>query len=280
MKIILSRKGFDSEYGGIPSPILSDGSLLSFPIPSAVDGYTIGDIAARGIDAGVLARDLSRGRLGASTRIHLDPFLSPVQPAPAGWRPALGQTSAAQSHLAAQGVGPGDCFLFYGWFRQVEETPTGWRYRPGAPHIHQIFGWLVIDEVLPIVTDRMRGLARHPWITTHPHIQRPGHYTDPRNTLYVARPGAAGAGLFSHFHPSLQLTAAGATRSVWSLPAWFWPSATAPPLTYHGNPRRWSADGPDRVRLRSASKGQEFVLDADYYPEAADWLAGLLATRR
>lgn len=33
-KIILSRKGFDSKYGGIPSPILPDGAMLSFPIPA------------------------------------------------------------------------------------------------------------------------------------------------------------------------------------------------------------------------------------------------------
>jgi len=33
MKIILSRKGFDSKNGGIASPILPDGALLSLPIP-------------------------------------------------------------------------------------------------------------------------------------------------------------------------------------------------------------------------------------------------------
>jgi len=33
MKIILSRKGFDSSYGGYPSPILPDKTLLSLPIP-------------------------------------------------------------------------------------------------------------------------------------------------------------------------------------------------------------------------------------------------------
>ncbi len=33
MKVILSRKGFDSSYGGCPSPILPDGTLLSLPIP-------------------------------------------------------------------------------------------------------------------------------------------------------------------------------------------------------------------------------------------------------
>ncbi|HEC37763.1 hypothetical protein LCGC14_0459890 [marine sediment metagenome] len=34
MKIILSRKGFDSQFGGEGSPILPDGTLLSFSIPS------------------------------------------------------------------------------------------------------------------------------------------------------------------------------------------------------------------------------------------------------
>ena len=34
MKVILSRKGFDSANGGIASPIFEDGTMLSFPIPS------------------------------------------------------------------------------------------------------------------------------------------------------------------------------------------------------------------------------------------------------
>ena len=40
MKIILSRKGFDSANGGIVSPISEDGAMISFPIPSNdVDTY-------------------------------------------------------------------------------------------------------------------------------------------------------------------------------------------------------------------------------------------------
>ncbi len=34
MKVILSCKGFDSGNSGYPSPILSDGTMLSLPIPS------------------------------------------------------------------------------------------------------------------------------------------------------------------------------------------------------------------------------------------------------
>ena len=33
MKIILSRKGFDSANGGIVSPIFEDGTMVSFPFP-------------------------------------------------------------------------------------------------------------------------------------------------------------------------------------------------------------------------------------------------------
>ena len=34
MKIILSRKGFDSQNGKTPSPIMPNGDLISMPIPS------------------------------------------------------------------------------------------------------------------------------------------------------------------------------------------------------------------------------------------------------
>jgi len=38
MKIILSRKGFDSSAGGYPSPlIIEENQLVSFPIPEGND---------------------------------------------------------------------------------------------------------------------------------------------------------------------------------------------------------------------------------------------------
>ena len=37
MKVIFSRKGFDSGFGGMPSPVLPDGTMLSMPIPSKGD---------------------------------------------------------------------------------------------------------------------------------------------------------------------------------------------------------------------------------------------------
>ena len=49
MKIILSRKGFDSSNGGIPSPILPDGTLLSLPIPAKLDTISFDDLNYNGV---------------------------------------------------------------------------------------------------------------------------------------------------------------------------------------------------------------------------------------
>ena len=43
-KIIFSRKGFDSSFGGVASPIFDDGSMYSLPIPSS-DRLKFQDIA-------------------------------------------------------------------------------------------------------------------------------------------------------------------------------------------------------------------------------------------
>ena len=82
--------------------------------------------------------------------------------------------------------------------------------------------------------------------------------------------GVAGAGAFGTYLDRLCLTAHGRSRSIWSLPDWYWPSGGRAPLGYHGGPRRWSRDG-DRVLLRTVGRGQEFVLDAEQYPEVIPW---------
>jgi hypothetical protein len=279
-QLVLSRKGFDSGYGGMPSPILPDGRMLALPIPSAHDRTRMADACTDRTLLGQLLDDLGRGRFSLHTRVHLDPDLcrGPRRRAP-GWRPALGQTGAAQSHLARQRVGPGDVFLFFGWFREVEKHRQRWRYRPGAPDLHVLFGWLEIDAVLPVVAARRACLSRHPWISQHPHVASPAHYSDPRNTLYVARcnsalaAGLPGGGRFARYGPGLRLTAEGARRSTWSLPHWFMPAPGRSTLTYHGSPSRWRAEG--RIcRLNAVAKGQEFVhvLAA----EGLAWLAALV----
>lgn len=57
MKVILSRKGFDSANGGIVSPILEDGAMISFPIPSP-DANTFFELEYNGIPYAQLLHDL------------------------------------------------------------------------------------------------------------------------------------------------------------------------------------------------------------------------------
>ena len=47
MKVILSRKGFDSGYGGYPSIILPNNEMITLPIPCPSDYYRYSDISTK-----------------------------------------------------------------------------------------------------------------------------------------------------------------------------------------------------------------------------------------
>lgn len=284
MRIVFSRKGFDSGYGGRPSPIFPDGHQVSLPIPMA-SPTRFADLACAHGALGSLVEQLTRGRVTADRRCHLDPDLDPAShPRGDAWRPAFGQVGAAQSHLARHNIGPGDLFLFFGWFRPIERDAAGrWRYVRAARSVHRLFGWLQVGEVLPIGSDVVAARARWPWLAHHPHVH--GAW-DASNTVYAAAdrlsiPGLdvrlPGAGCFRTAKPQLTLTDPdGRNRSVWCLPGWFLPDDGAPTLSFHGDPRRWSRRG-DRAIVASAPIGQEFVFDASRCPQAAGWLADLFA---
>ncbi|MGA2191602.1 MAG: hypothetical protein ABSH33_24095 [Steroidobacteraceae bacterium] len=283
MKLILSRKGFDSGYGGMPSPILPDGRLLPLPIPAPHDRNTLAEVGSSDIDMGQLLAGLSRGKHSPATRIHLDPDLDRGPAAgPSNWRPALGQSGNAQSHLRDMSVGVGDVFIFFGWFRLTEYKAGAWRYARSAPDLHIMFGWLEVAAVLHIVTERERCLSSFPGIASHPHVASPDHYTDPRNTLYLGATQSRfnssaryGGGRFASYHEQLQLTKPGSTRSIWSLPSWFMPKPGRDSLSYHPNSSRWTDEG-ECVTLQSAAKGQEFVLDGAAYPPLDGWVSDLV----
>ena len=279
MKIILSRKGFDSSCGGAPSPILPDGALLSLPIPSKDSPIAYQDLRFGDGSLGRLVEDLTQGRIRSAGGAHLDPDLRPsIRQRLAGWRPLFGQDGTAQAHLVNAGVGVGDLFLFFGWFRRTERTREGYRFVKGAPDLHVLFGWLQIGAIWPVEERRSEVPA---WAKYHPHVHGD---SEGKNTLYVAREdlrlpgmskGAAGGGVFDNYQEQLRLTAPGHTRTVWRLPEWFFPKDSRPPLTYHRRRDRWTpAD--DHTILRSVPRGQEFVLDVEHYPEAIAWARDLI----
>jgi hypothetical protein len=278
MKLILSRKGFDSANGGCPSPIL-DGQLCSLPIPDLGSPTTYAKISPfNGVPVGQIVEDLTRGRVGRGDGAHLDPDLRRHSIARAsGWRPIFGQAAAAQGHLARQNVGCGDLFLFFGCFRRAEQVRDGFRFVRDAPNLHVIFGWLQVGRVAP-ATDGL--VAEIPWAQGHPHLTSPTRYKN--NTLYFASDrlssnglNKSGAGTFDRIRPALILSETDPYKncSTWRLPRWFEPRER-PALSYHAKASRWTNCGAS-TRLQSVGRGQEFVLDLVDYPEARGWLRSI-----
>lgn len=282
MKLILSRKGFDSSSGGCPSPIFPDDTLCSLPIPDD-GGYSeikYGDISHDDTNIGEMVADLTRRCHGPRSLVHLDPDLNDAAyPRLEGWCPLFGQCDKSQSHLCNQGVQIGDVFLFFGLYRKVEKTSGRWGFVKNAPKLHILWGWLQIGEIR-----KVDELAKDelPWTRYHPH-RHPSRGKDSTNTLYIASEAldlgngsiAPGAGQFPKFHRNLVLTEPGKSVSYWRLPRCFYPDTGKSPLTFHPNLNRWKQDE-EYAYLQSVGRGQEFVLNLNQYPGVTDWLKGLV----
>lgn len=286
MRLILSRKGFDSSAGGAASPILPDGTFCSLPIPDPWSRLRYAEIEGASASLGRIVEELTERRVRARSFAHLDPDLDPhALPRARGWRPLFGQAGAAQSHLARQGVRRGDVFLFFGWFRRCSRQNGRFRYVRCAPDLHVLFGWLEVGEVVPVAELGPRDLT---WARRHPHFWGE---RGKGNTLYVAAdsltvaavPGERrlpGAGLFRRLKGSLCLTAhpGAGPRGVWKLPEWMHIPGGAALLSHHKDPARWTRTSGGWL-LRTVGRGQEFVLDLDQTSnpaKAAAWLRGLI----
>lgn len=185
MKIILSRKGFDSTAGGIASPIMPDGTLLSMPIPS-VDGITYCDLQYKNVSYSKILEDL--GHKGSKGNCHVDPDIrmnircNVVE----GWKPAFGQMDTAQGYLCNSKVEKDDLFLFFGWFRRVELRNGKYKYIPKSRSdfylgnaMQVIFAYMQIGE---IITDPTQ-VEEYSW---HPHADN-SRISNSTNALYIPR---------------------------------------------------------------------------------------------
>lgn len=282
MRIILSRKGLDSSFGNTASPIFPNGELLSLPIPDEHSPIRYEDIAWKGNSIGCIIEELSRGRISRKHGAHLDPDLriesqSTRDP---DWRGIFGQSGSAQGHLSKY-VAPGDLFLFFGWFKQVAVNTQGVHIYPrDSRDLHLFFGWLQIEQILEVIPT---GTIPE-WAAYHPHCAR--GFSTQNNTLYIASrdlvlgnttyPGR-GFGTFDRSEQRHCLTCPDQPkRSIWKLPPWFYPfTESRTPLTYHGDTERWELLE-DSTLLRTAGRGQEFVLDASVYPEAVGWAKSII----
>ncbi len=176
MKIILSRKGFDSVSGGCPSPILPDGALLSMPIPSQ-KGVRYADLTYGGHTYADILTGLNPKRQYEAC--HLDPDIrSGIRTIPVkDWKPAFGQTGSAAGMLQNAGVTVGDLFLFFGLFRQTgPDEKNVLRFVKGKKPLHIIYGYLQVGAVLKAPEQ----IRQYSW---HPHADTESYGT--RNFLYL-----------------------------------------------------------------------------------------------
>ena len=148
MKLLLSRKGFDSGSGKLPSPIFPDGSMVSFPIPDEHSKISYQIINGQnGGSIGNLVEELTKGKILGHFNAHLDPDLYEDSiKRERGWRPIFGQTGAAQGHLLNNQVGQGDLFLFFGRFQNIVESNRKIKYDNSSKSVHVIFGWLQVNH--------------------------------------------------------------------------------------------------------------------------------------
>ena len=271
MKIVLSRKGFDSSSGGHPSPILPDGKMLSLPIRGDWETFTYSDIMAPGGRTyAEILEDLGAGTEMGRKLVHLDPDLvAGARKRHQDWLPAFGQARAAQSHLENQGVSRGDLFLFFGWFRHTEQVDGKLRFHGDANGFHAIYGYLEIGQIFCA-----SGAAQLPiWLSDHSHAAEAAR-TRRNNTIYGAiptlsrHPSTPGAGVF-HFDERKLLTMKGESRSRWNLNPEIFRGVK---ISYHSE-NSWK-----NQYFQSAGRGQEFVIHAD--EKIIEWAFSLIKDAR
>lgn len=289
MKVILSRKGFDSAAGGYPSPLFIEEKYnASLPIPEDND--------MNKIDTGITYSDLifnehqtyadimnDLGITGFDNRyVHLDPDLNygTLKNRSTGWRGIFGQCSAAQSHLFNQKVEEGDLFLFFGWFRDVKKINNKYTFINKTDK-QIIWGYLQVGEKQSISENE----KYEDWKLTHPHYY---YRQRNKNTAYISREKLSfdsslpGFGWLK-YNKSLVLTCEGQeNRSLWKLPYFFHPKYNTK-MTYHkkltnkkGHPIWQLYD--DYCLLQTVGRGQEFVITGN--AEVEEWAKDLIISNQ
>jgi hypothetical protein len=286
MRVILSRKGFDSTAGGHPSPEIN-GKLVSIPIPCsgtpADPGDQYANISSTHLDLnftelmvqlGITSIRLEERRVPTEQAVaHLDPLVEPPGDG------VLGHSGSTVRLLADRGVTTGDLFLFFGWFRPTEQVDRALRWRRHATGFHAIWGYLQIGEIITLATATPRQKAR---FADHPHVRRVNSGHDKGDVLYVATPRLVcrgldlpGSGRLT-YRRATRLTAPGETRrSHWRLPACFDPQETpikglSPNI---GIRSRFTRED-ENVLVESGGRGQEFVARAN--DRMLDWITDVL----
>ena len=220
MKVILSRKGFDSSNGGIVSPIMEDGTLISFPIPSD-DRDHFEDLVYCGDSYAKILQDLNYKEDPQYPNCHVDPDLTLTRRKTKieGWCPIFGQVSSSANYLMKTvKVEVGDLFLFFGNYHKVRCFDGKYQYIKKTGDFYSdndlqaIWGYMQIGSILQNPEDQ----KKYSW---HPHAV--GEFIEQKsNVMFIASeklsfaPNMPGAGILN-FREDRVLTAKNCNKATW-----------------------------------------------------------------
>ncbi|MGN1373209.1 MAG: hypothetical protein ACI4VK_04075 [Candidatus Coproplasma sp.] len=222
MKIILSRKGFDSANGGIVSPIMEDGTLISFPIPSDdKDNYE--DLIYAGQSYIKILQDLNYKEHPKYHNCHLDPDLNMDRRRNKidGWHPVFGQVNSSAVYLLEKvNVEVGDLFLFFGNYHKVRCVNGKYQYVKKTGDFYSdndlqlIWGYMQVGKIIKEPEEQ----KKYSW---HPHssdkYRAKENYS---NVMFVASETLSfngnmpGAGVLT-FREDRVLTAKNFNKATW-----------------------------------------------------------------
>jgi hypothetical protein len=212
MRVILSRKGFDSSSGGIKSPIFEDGTMISLPIPEKNDEDKYEDLVYKDFTLAEILKMLHYKNDVFTS--HLDPDLTKERRknTKVEWCSVFGQCGPAASYLLSKDnpVKEGDLFLFFGRYHFVENNNGTLNYVKNSNDfykdndLHVIWGYMQIGKIIEEKQDILNNRDKYYW---HPHTSEYYNNGDKKNTpnvLFVARkelsfnPSMPGAGILKY----------------------------------------------------------------------------------
>jgi hypothetical protein len=290
MKLVLSRKGFDSGSGGCLSPYDHDnGQYIWFPIPEKVNSYSnqiqYTDIPLKNdFLSGLKGTNLSEvyKRLKGTDRVkiredeytsiddhelfaHFDPMLG-IAP----WvdnekfniGKGFGQFNAAPQ-LKNHDVNEGSVFLFFGGFKSTVDRKISGYY---------IYGWLKVKKRIETY-EECKEIIEPYNLHLHPHITEAAFKRNKNNYIFLPDQWLSedlnipGCGYFTTLNNHLLLSNnKESQKASWKLPNFFYNNLT------QVHKKTWQNTN-DGFCLVKTGIGQEFITDLSEKGE--EWLREL-----
>lgn len=291
MKLVLSRKGFDSGSGGCFSPYDHEtGKYIWFPIPEKVNSYSnnirYSDIIVKDeylsglkgsnlseIYKGLKRTDRLKLRKYEYASIdnnelfaHFDPMLG-VPP----WMEesenckvgmGFGQFNAAPQ-LGNHDVNRGSIFLFFGGFQSISNRKISGHY---------IYGWLKVKKRIETYKECKEIIEEYK-LNHHPHITEAAFTRNQKNYIFLPDEWLfedlkiPGCGYFTKLNDSLLLSNSKISNiATWNLPFFFYKNLTQ----VHQNTWEYTRDEFCTVKT---GIGQEFITQLT--DKGEEWLRKL-----